>query len=146
MTVASLYYTCFCLVLCLLGHFVMVYLNLTCLRCLQHPFFEHFFNLYWHNRIKVNKRLPNIADPTAMVPGRLYQPSLGLYRCVAGETCRTTVKMGNQYFHHFTSASTCHCGPGLYRCRDGETCLSPAKVCDGAPDCPSGEDENNCCM
>ena len=52
----------------------------------------------------------------------------------------------NKYTFYFTSASTCHCGPGLYRCSDGETCFSPAKVCDGSPDCPSGEDETNCCM
>jgi len=29
------------------GHFVMVPLNLTNLHCLQHSFFEHFFNLYY---------------------------------------------------------------------------------------------------
>jgi len=28
-------------------HFVMVALNLTYLNCLQHSFFEHFFNLYY---------------------------------------------------------------------------------------------------
>ena len=42
--------TCFCVVLCVgfcTGHFVMVPLNLTCLHCLQHSFFEHLFNLYY---------------------------------------------------------------------------------------------------
>jgi len=41
--------TCFCVILCVFlctGHFVMVSLNLTCLHCLQHSFFEHLFNLY----------------------------------------------------------------------------------------------------
>jgi len=30
------------------GHFVMGLLNLTCLHCLQHSFFEHLFNLYYY--------------------------------------------------------------------------------------------------
>jgi len=49
MYVASWCSTCFCLVLCVFmwtGHFVLVPLNLTCLHCLQHSFFEHLFNLY----------------------------------------------------------------------------------------------------
>jgi len=33
---------CFCT-----SHFVMVPLNLTCLHCFQHSFFEHLFNLYY---------------------------------------------------------------------------------------------------
>jgi len=47
MSVASWCSTCFCVVLyvCLCtGYFVMVSLNLTCLHCLQHSFFEHLFN------------------------------------------------------------------------------------------------------
>jgi len=46
MSVASWYSTCFCVVLCVcfcIGHFVVVPLNLTCLHCLQHSFFEHQF-------------------------------------------------------------------------------------------------------
>jgi len=46
MSVASLCSTCFCVILCFwcTGHFVTVPLNLTCLHCLQHSFFEHIFN------------------------------------------------------------------------------------------------------
>ena len=29
------------------GHFVMMPLNMTCLHCLQHSFFERLFNLYY---------------------------------------------------------------------------------------------------
>jgi len=56
MPVASWCFTCCCGVLgvCFCtGHFVMVLLNssfqfiLTYLHCLQHSFFEHFFNLYF---------------------------------------------------------------------------------------------------
>ena len=43
----------FCMFLCCYvsvffcaGHFVMVPMNLTCLYCLQHSFFEHLLNLY----------------------------------------------------------------------------------------------------
>ena len=39
----------FCVVLCVsffTGNFVMVPLNLTYLHCLQHPLYEHLFNLY----------------------------------------------------------------------------------------------------
>jgi len=49
MYVASWCSTCFCVVLCVgfcTGHIVMVLLNLTYLHCLQHSFFEFFFNLY----------------------------------------------------------------------------------------------------
>jgi len=39
--------------LCLLtGLFVTVSLNLTCLHCLQHSFFEHLFNVYYLRRHK----------------------------------------------------------------------------------------------
>jgi len=34
-------FVCFCT-----GRYVMVSLNLTCLHCLQHYYFEHLFNLY----------------------------------------------------------------------------------------------------
>jgi len=50
MSVASWCCTCFCVVLCVsfcTGHFVMVPLNSTYLHCLQHPLFEHLFNLYY---------------------------------------------------------------------------------------------------
>jgi len=50
MSVASSCSVCFCAVLCVgfcTVHFVMAPLNLTCLHCLQHSFFEHYFNLYY---------------------------------------------------------------------------------------------------
>jgi len=50
MSVASWCAVWFCVVLCVClctGHFVRVPLNLNCLDCLQHFFFEHLFNLYW---------------------------------------------------------------------------------------------------
>jgi len=36
----------FCLGFCT-DHFVVIRLNLTCLHCLQHSFFEHLLNLYY---------------------------------------------------------------------------------------------------
>ena len=50
MSGASSVSTCFCVILCVgfyMGHFVMVSLNLTYLHSLQHPFFEHLFNVYY---------------------------------------------------------------------------------------------------
>jgi len=35
----------FCVLVCVWVIFAMVPLNLTCLQCLQHSFFEHLFNL-----------------------------------------------------------------------------------------------------
>ena len=52
MSVAYWWSMCFCAVLCVClcaGHIVIVPLNLTCLHCLQHSFFEHLFNLYFHD-------------------------------------------------------------------------------------------------
>ena len=44
-----MFYVFLCCAVCLCtGHFVMVRLNLTYLQCLQHSFFEHLFNLYYH--------------------------------------------------------------------------------------------------
>ena len=51
MYVSSWCCTCFCVVLFVrlcTGHFIMVPLNLTYLHCLQHYFFDHLFNLYFH--------------------------------------------------------------------------------------------------
>jgi len=52
---ASFYnYVCYTLLFCIVrvclhtGRFVMVPLNLTCLHCLQHIFFEHIFSLYFN--------------------------------------------------------------------------------------------------
>ena len=58
----------FCVGLCVgfcTGHIVMVLLNLTYLHCLQHSFFEHFFNLYYNIMdlqclVKVPNRIFNI--------------------------------------------------------------------------------------
>jgi len=51
MSVATWCSACFCAVLCVCffctSHFAMVPLNLTCLHCLQHSFFELLFNLYF---------------------------------------------------------------------------------------------------
>ena len=49
-SVASWCSVCFCAVLCVCfctGHFDCVPLNLICLYCLQHSFFEHHFNVYY---------------------------------------------------------------------------------------------------
>ena len=43
---------CFCT-----GRFVMVFLNLTYLHCLQHSFFEHHLNLYKTNQLKICTKL-----------------------------------------------------------------------------------------
>jgi len=56
MSVVSWCSTYFCIVLSICfctGYFIMVPLNLTCLHCLQHVFFEHLFNLYWHTDINM---------------------------------------------------------------------------------------------
>jgi len=43
----SVCFVLFCVFVFCTGRFVMVPLNLTCLHCLQHSFFEHHFNLYF---------------------------------------------------------------------------------------------------
>jgi len=39
----------FCCLFCT-GHFVIIPLNMACLHCLQHCFFEHLFNLYFTDK------------------------------------------------------------------------------------------------
>jgi len=57
---ASSVSTCFCVILCVgfcIGHFVMVFLNLTYLHSLQEPFYEHLFNLYYIKTLNYSIRV-----------------------------------------------------------------------------------------
>lgn len=36
------------------------------------------------------------------------------------------------------------CSPGQYVCANARQCVEQARVCDGTPDCPLGDDEKSC--
>jgi len=66
--------TCFCVVLCFwfcTGHCVMVPLNLTCLHCLQHSFFERPLNLYYE-RFNTRKTIFSTAPTHGVVSSQYH--------------------------------------------------------------------------
>jgi len=69
----------FCLFVCLfvcsfMGHFVMVLLNLTCLHCLQHAFFEYLFNLHFNRCSSFDKSQASSIYPYLYYNGKAGVP------------------------------------------------------------------------
>ncbi|XP_072707738.1 SCO-spondin-like [Ciconia boyciana] len=76
----------------------------------------------------------------------------GHFPCAHGTDCVPNGQLcdGVPHCRDRSDESTDHCGstaippcPGLFACDDG-VCLNASRVCDGATDCPHGEDELAC--
>ncbi|KAK4825681.1 hypothetical protein QYF61_001504 [Mycteria americana] len=76
----------------------------------------------------------------------------GHFPCAHGTDCVPNGQLcdGVPHCRDRSDESTDHCGstaiplcPGLFACDDG-VCLNTSRVCDGAADCPRGEDELAC--
>lgn len=47
-------------------------------------------------------------------------------------------------FSHCIQTEEAVCSEDQYQCHEGDNCVSKTALCDGAPDCPHGDDENGC--
>jgi very low-density lipoprotein receptor len=55
-----------------------------------------------------------------------------VYACLSTQNCTNVIKKA-------PTSSVCHSAE--FQCKDGITCLHRSWLCDGARDCPDGEDE-----
>ena len=110
------FYVFLCFSVCLFSSgpfFVMVPLNLTCIRCLQHSFFKHHFNLYSFTIILQRPRITvhpantavvtrDIVTPSNKIP--LHQLNFKYFQVNAAQDC-TALETGRHVLVHLRCAT-----------------------------------------